>query len=221
MAVTHELKTPLASMKLYLETMQSAKVTEDNKRKVIPKIGRDLTRLEGLVENILEAGRFSRSAVTVHKTEFDFSRLVGSTLDDFSDRARLARIRLESSIEPEIRVEGDPAVVRKSLEALLDNAAKYGPGESAQILTELKRNGQYAELSIRDQGIGLEKKELEAIFQRFYRVGNELTRTSPGSGLGLYLAREMIKANGGEIVARSEGPGQGAEFIIRLPVTTK
>ena len=219
MAVTHELKTPLASVKLYLETLESTKVTDESKRSLIPKIGVDLRRLESLVENILEAGRIARSEIKLHQTEFDLTSVVAAALKDFSERPHPGELTVESSLEPGIHINGDPAAIRKALDAVLDNTVKYRQGDKIYVQVQLNHKGERTVLSIRDDGIGLEKHELKPIFDRFYRVGNELTRSSSGTGLGLYLAREIIKANDGDIEAHSAGLNRGTEIRIRLIAT--
>ena len=218
MAVTHELKTPLASIMVYLDTLKSEKVSSEKKQQVIPRMKEDLRRLEGLVEDILEAGRFEASAYKPDRQRLDLGVLLTALIDKLSVSNPGKRIRTTCHIESDIYVVGDSAVLQRAISAILDNAVKYSGDTEADLTVSLRRLRNYAEITIKDRGIGIDKSELSQIFDRFYRVGHELTRACPGTGLGLYLCRQMIRAHGGEILARSEGIGHGTEFIITLPL---
>jgi len=221
MAVTHELKTPLTSMEVYLDTLLSDKIPIEKKQAVIPRMKQDLGRLERLVEDILEAGRFEASAYKPDCQRVDLGALVETVADNLQAHNPGAHIRLTRRIEPGIHAQIDGPVIRRAIRAIFDNAVKYSGSSEADLTVSLHRLKRFARLTIADRGIGIEKKELVPIFDRFYRVGHELTRARRGTGLGLYLCRQMIRANGGEIIARSEGIGQGAEFVITLPMDEK
>jgi signal transduction histidine kinase len=218
MAVTHELKTPLASISLYLDTLQSEKISAERKQQLIPRMKEDLGRLEGLVEDILEAGRFEASAYKPDRQRLDLGKLLNELCDDLpkSNPGRL--VRVTRNITDDIYVVADSGVIQRAIRAILDNAVKYSGEADPDLTIILKRLRTYSEITITDRGIGIEKSELVQIFDRFYRVGQELTRACPGTGLGLYLCRQMIRAHGGEVLAQSNGIGHGAEFIITLPM---
>ncbi len=216
MAVTHELKTPLASMKVYLDSLQSEKIPEDKKRAVFPRVKNDVARLEGMVENILEAGRIGRNAYHINRERVNFSELIDRAAAEAQRTPSTVPISLSREIEEDVCIEGDPVVLRRAVDAVLDNALKYHDGKQIDIAVRLVTGNGKAELSIADRGVGLERQECKAVFDRFYRVGNELTRTTQGTGLGLYLCREMIRGHGGEVTARSEGLHKGARFTITL-----
>ncbi len=217
MAVTHELKTPIASLKLYMDSLESPKIPAEKKATILPRMKQDALRLESMVENMLQAGRFERHDFRVTLEPLDLSDLVLSTVQKWLQTPTDVPLTIKGEIRPDVTIQGDRVTFQRAVDAVLENAMKYHDGNRIAVKVTLTSDGQRARLSIRDEGIGLEKTEIEAVFERFYRVGSELTRTSQGSGLGLYLCREMIRSHHGTIVARSEGPGCGTEFVITLP----
>lgn len=222
MAVTHELRTPLASMRIYLDTLKSDKISEERKIQIIPRLKEDVNRLEKLVENILEAGRFERSGYKLNFEWFNLADLLEESL------SKIAAYNLKKELiinKPksgnELFYYGDPMALGRALESILENSLKYNDKEKIIIDVSITNSDKRLVLKIKDNGIGLEKKYLDSIFERFYRVGHEMVRNSSGSGLGLYLCREVIKAHKGNIAARSEGLGTGVEFTINLKVLKK
>ncbi|MEW6051314.1 MAG: HAMP domain-containing sensor histidine kinase [Candidatus Zixiibacteriota bacterium] len=215
-AVTHELKTPLASIKLYLDTLESAKVAPEKKEMIVPRMKEDVARLEKLVEDILEAGRFDRSGYHIEKSRFDLSALVTERLDVVARVPSKVPKSIDREIPNGVYVHGDRSAMGRAVDAILENALKYHNDETVHISVRLGTDGDWISLAIADEGIGFEPKEASAIFERFYRVGDEMTRRNSGTGLGLYLCREIIRAHGGSVTARSDGAGKGAEFTITL-----
>jgi signal transduction histidine kinase len=214
MAVTHELKTPLASIKLYLDSLQSPKIPNDKKVAILPKMGEDLGRLQKLVENILDAGRFERSGYRLKKTSFSFSRLVNDVLDTTDKVPSHKPLKIERSIQDGIEVFGDRTALSRAISAVLENSLKYNNEDEVRIDAQLTKDNETITLRISDNGVGLGAGDLKAVFNRFYRVGQELQREYSGTGLGLYLCREIIRAHGGEITASSGGPGKGTTFTV-------
>jgi signal transduction histidine kinase len=215
MAVTHELKTPLASIKLYLDTLQSPKIESTKKETIIPKMQEDVTRLEHLVQNILDAGRFERSGYQLNRTELDLSALVEERVDALRNVHTTLPKEVKADIHPGISIFGDRVAIARAIDAILENSLKYHNGE-IHLEIRLSQQQKRIVLNITDKGIGFDRKDARAIFERFYRVGDEMTRSQSGTGLGLYLCREIIRAHGGKVVARSDGPGKGAIFTIIL-----
>lgn len=221
MAVTHELKTPLASMKIYLDSLESPKVAPEKKTGIVPRLRENTNRLEKLVENVLEAGRFDRSGYHLNKERFDLSRLVEDSLGRFSKYPSEIPVRVTKHLfEEAIEIDGDRAALMRAIEAILENSLMYSDKDVIELGIKLGRKNDRVFLSISDNGTGLEKKDLSQIFDRFYRVGAELNHSRPGTGLGLYLCREIVRAHGGDIAARSEGIGKGTEFTILLKAIT-
>ncbi|MBK7140516.1 MAG: HAMP domain-containing histidine kinase [bacterium] len=216
MAVTHELKTPLASIKLYLDTIQSPKIEASKKETIIPKIQQDVARLEHLVQNILDAGRFERSGYRLNKIDVNLSDLVRERVAVVRGLPSSVAKQVTDEIQPDIMIDGDQLALGRAIDSILENSLKYHDGSGIQIDLKLKEISGRITLTITDRGIGFEKKDNKAIFDRFYRVGDEMTRTQAGTGLGLFLCREIIRAHGGTVTAESDGPGKGATFTISL-----
>lgn len=217
LAVTHELKTPLASMKLSLDSLQSPKISPEKKAAVIPRAQEDIRRLEKIIDNILQAGRFERSNQPLAVASTDLTRLVNQTLDDLAKLRSDQPVKIVRQIEDGVRISADSHALARALEAVLENCLKYHDNRPIEVTVTLARRDRLAEIIITDKGSGLSATELQAVFDRFYRVGNEMTRRTPGTGLGLYLAREIIKAHHGRIEALSDGLGKGTTIKITLP----
>jgi len=216
MAVTHEFKTPIASMRIYLDTLRSQKISPEKKQEIIPHLGEDVNRLEKLVDNVLHAARFDKHGYRLMREQFDLSNLV---------RERVAIVEripagLPKSITTDIRdgveIEGDAPALGRALDAILENSLCYHSGKPIQIAVSLHSSNGRATITISDNGIGIDGKDIPRLFERFYRVGNEMTRRSSGTGLGLYLCREIIRAHGGTVTAESDGIDKGARFILTL-----
>ena len=218
MAVTHELKTPMASIDVYLDTLQSEKIPTEKKLHVIPRMKNDLHRLERLVDDILEAGRFESGESRLSLQPVDLGGLLHSLADGLGERADGGAVKIVRNIEPGVVMNADASVLGRAFGAILDNAVKYSGGQQPQLTIALRRTENHAEITLSDRGVGMARPELELIFDRFYRVGHEMTRASRGTGLGLFLCREMIRAHGGKVSASSEGIGHGSKFIITLPL---
>jgi len=216
MAVTHELKTPLASMKIYLDSMRSDKIPVEKKAEIIPRMQADVSRLEKLVENILDAGRFERSGYHLKIQRVDFSRLVGKALDELAAVPAKVPVMIERDLPEQYVISADPSALKRAVDAVFENSLRYNDKEKIELAVTLRRLEGTCRLDVRDNGVGLDRKEAAQVFNRFYRAGQEISRRRPGSGLGLFLAREIIRAHGGDITAHSDGPGKGATFSITL-----
>lgn len=216
MAVTHELKTPLASMKIYLDSMKSDKIAAARKVEIVPRMEDDVLRLEKLVENILDAGRFERSGYQLSRQKLDLCTLVDKALDDLARLPSKVPVEVEWSETEPTEINGDPVALRRAINAILENSLRYNEQDLVRLCIILNVERNRCRLNISDNGIGLSKKESCQVFNRFYRAGQELSRSRPGSGLGLFLAREIIRAHDGDINVKSDGPGQGSTFTIIL-----
>lgn len=215
MAITHELKTPLASMQMSLDALSSDKVALDKKSDLFPRLQSDLDRLGRIIDNVLHVGRFERRNLNLQLRTVRLDELLHQVLDRFEQNHKSA-VTVSRRIETDIFVKADPMALQTVCEAVLDNAVKYRGQPDPEVHVELKSDGRKAQLHVKDNGIGLVARETGAIFERFYRVGNELTRKTDGTGLGLYLARELVRAHHGTIRAESEGLGKGTSIVIRL-----
>jgi two-component system, OmpR family, sensor histidine kinase SenX3 len=217
-AVTHELKTPIASIRLYLETLQARSVDEDRRQEFYKTMLADSDRLLSTVEQVLRTGRMRVSRRILHLSAIDLHALV----EDCMARARILHKLQSDSLQyahgPAISIQGDPDEVHAAVLNLLDNAVKYS-GNNIKIMVEAEPvDGKYVVLRVKDQGAGIPKAELKRIFQRFYRIPGPLAARLKGTGLGLYIVRSVAKRHGGRAWAESEGPGHGSTFVLQLPI---
>ena len=216
MAVTHELKTPLASMSVYLDGLKSPDISEQVKQTLIPKIKSDVYRLQRQIENVLEAARTQHPATRSEFQLINLSELAGERLNAISKFTFESNYKIRSEIEPNIMFNGDRRNLEKALDAILENSIIHNKGRAIEITVGLKIIEDHITLKISDNGQGIPKNEIAHIFEKFYRVGSELTRSAQGTGLGLYICREIVKAHGGTIHAVSEGIPQGVTFIMKF-----
>lgn len=216
-AVTHELKTPIAGIRLSLETVLSGRAEGSMQQQFLRNALADVERLQNLVEKILELTRFASGVHRLHMQLTDLSQLVEEELALALPRAQARGITLEADIAPGVRVPHDGEGLAIILSNLLENAFKYASPQDPKVWVRLWVEGGQAVLEVADNGIGIAKEELPKIFGVFYRGSDEVARRTPGTGIGLFVAQEIAKAHGGKLVAESEGPGQGARFRLFLP----
>lgn len=217
-AVTHELKTPITSIRLYLETLQSRPIDEEKRRDFYRIMLEDSDRLLSTVEQVLKAGE-ARHASRRNWQEVDFAEVARNTLELARLRHNLNPEMLRFGAEPpgDLVVMGNPEELRTAVFNLLDNAIKYS-GEHKNIVVDVRTPDIDSILfSVRDQGIGIPRVELKRIFNRFYRIQNRATGKVKGTGLGLFIVRAVVRRYGGDAYAESQGEGLGSTFTIRLP----
>ncbi|PKK85072.1 MAG: hypothetical protein CVT49_00595 [candidate division Zixibacteria bacterium HGW-Zixibacteria-1] len=217
-AVTHEFRTPLTSLRLYIQTLQSGKLNDDKKHDLYGKMLDDCYRLEGMVDNVLEAGRSGRQDYRLNLEKTDLTGDLGEYLDNLQPLLDGLGGKIERHLEPNITVRADYQALERAVRAIIENALKYSKPENRKISVSLSRQGAFACIDITDNGVGIPVKEQKYIFDRFYRIGDESTRTVKGTGLGLYLVRQAVEAHGGTVEIRSEGIGHGSVFTIKLPL---
>lgn len=216
-AVTHELKTPIASIRLYLETLKTRNVSEEKRNEFYEVMLSDSNRLLTTVEQVLQASRTKDRNRLLNISEIELGKLLKECIAITKSRYNLNdEIKL---IEPTktIKVSGDLAELQIVLTNLLDNAVKYSKDEIKILVKLTELNKKFTEILIKDSGVGIEPAELKRVFKRFYRVPNSSTQKAKGTGLGLYISRSIIKKHGGNIVVESKGEDKGTTFIVRLP----
>jgi two-component system, OmpR family, sensor histidine kinase SenX3 len=217
-AMTHELKTPIASLKLYLETLKTRDVTETKRKEFYDVMLADSNRLLATVEQVLQASRTRERQRQLNISEIELNDLLAESVKIIRTRYKLdeAAIKLTESAE-DVTVSGDRAELQTVFTNLLDNAVKYSVGEP-KIFVRIKNAGEKrVQIFIKDNGIGLNAAELKRIFRRFYRVPNLSTQEKKGTGLGLFIVESIIKKHGGKVWADSKGEGKGSTFIVQLP----
>jgi signal transduction histidine kinase len=218
-AVTHELKTPITSIRLYLETLQSRPLDEAQRRDFYRIMLEDSERLLGTVEQVLKAGETRHLTHKRNWQEINFGAIVAETLELARLRHHLPAEALRFSGPPpdDLTVMGNPEELRTAVFNLFDNAIKYS-GEKKDIVVEVRTpNIDTISLSVCDHGIGISGPELKRIFNRFYRVQGPATGQVKGTGLGLFIVRAVARRYGGDAFAESQGEGFGSTFTLRLP----
>jgi two-component system, OmpR family, sensor histidine kinase SenX3 len=217
-AVTHELKTPIASIRLYLETLQTRAVDEQKRSEFYRIMLDDSERLLTTVEQVLRTGRIGHATRLVNSSPINLRELVEECLVRARTLHNLRPESLEFQSGPSFEVQGDLDDVRAAVSNLIDNAVKYSGGDVKVTVETARIDGKYVAVRVRDHGIGIPKTELKRIFKRFYRVSGPLAARLKGTGLGLYIVRTVAKRHGGRTWAESEGPGRGSTFVLQLPI---
>jgi len=218
-AVTHELKTPIASLRLYLETLESRQLDEAKRREFYKNMLVDTDRLLGTVEQVLKASEVRQRSTRKNWTEVDFGKLVCEEVDAArtSHHLKAEELQLKDAADEEMLVLGNEEELRTLVQNLFDNALKYS-GERKDIAVDVKAPTlDSISLSVRDKGTGIPKGELKRIFKRFYRAQSAKTKQVKGTGLGLFIVRSVARRYGGDAYAESAGEGQGSTFFVRLP----
>jgi signal transduction histidine kinase len=216
-AVTHELKTPVASLKLYLDTLQLRDVPESRREEFYRTMRHDIDRLHATINSVLNAAMYTDRAV-VNPRPVDLAQLTRHSIELTGARNQLPSDAIRYTGPERLCVLGDAAALETAVLNLLDNAVKYSK-EKVDVDVELERDGDgQAKLRVRDQGVGMSRAHLAFVFNRFYRIGSEVRRSRPGTGLGLFIARAVVKGHKGTINADSSGLDRGSVFTITLPV---
>lgn len=210
MAVTHELKTPISVARLNLETLHKHNLDHETRTKLIQMTLQETTRLNTLTNNILVASQLEGGGYSISKEELDLSDLFRDCIQEF--RNRYPERKLVENIEPEVEISGDALLLQMMINNLLENAIKYSPREKP-ITCILARQNEKIMLSILDQGAGIPGAEKKKIFDKFYRIGNEATRKTQGTGLGLYLCRIIANDHNADITVTNNA-GAGSNFTI-------
>jgi two-component system sensor histidine kinase SenX3 len=219
-AVTHELKTPIASIKLYLETLQARDVNETQRREFYRIMLSDTQRLQQTVEQVLKAGVAGQRVGLQQRAPVDIAALAHEVTETARLRHHLAPDTVAVSIATPsatgLFVDGDVDELRTALSNLLDNAVKYSR-DQVQIAVEVAApSPDTVWVRVKDRGVGIPRAQLKRIFNRFYRFQTRGFKVK-GTGLGLYIVRSIVKQHGGRVFAASEGEGKGATFTVELP----
>lgn len=219
-AVTHELKTPLASIRLYLETLKTRDTNEAQRQEFYDVMLADSDRLLHTVEQVLRAGRAGVKRRAMNIAIVDICEIVMECLDVARTRYNLGADELtytESLDGEPARVAGDADELRGALSNLLDNAVKYSES-NVRLTVEVEAiDNKRIAVRIADKGVGIPAAQLKRVFKRFHRVPGRVMARVKGTGLGLFIVRSVIEKHGGRVFAESEGPGQGSTFTIQLP----
>lgn len=214
MAVTHELKTPISVIRLNLETMQKYSLDAEWQKKLLGVMLKETLRLNFLTNNILIASQLEGGGYQFSKEELDLSDLLKDCIHDF--RTRFPEKEFRSQIEQGVDIKGDALLLQMMINNLLENAVKYSPKETP-VSAYLKKESETIKLSVIDEGPGIADEEKKNIFSKFYRIGNEATRKTQGTGLGLYLCSKIARDHNADISVTNNTPS-GSNFAVTFKI---
>lgn len=227
-AVTHELKTPITSIRLYLETLKTREVDDEQRRHFYDVMLADTDRLQYTVEQVLRAGRTGQHSRRIERTVLDLGELARECVGVARARYNLGEEAVRY-VEPRgvvvaeraPLVRGDADELRAAVLNLLDNAVKYSDKEVNVSVETGTLDEKHAVVRVRDSGVGIPREQIKRIFNRFYRAPGRVVARVKGTGLGLFIVRSVVKKHGGRVFAESGGAGTGSTFTIRLPLAAE
>lgn len=213
---SHELKTPITSLKLYLDSLEVRlkKIENSSVEDVVSKIKLQITRIQTLINALLDVSRLQTGKLVFKRERFRLDKLISQLVEDMQQNA--GDIHLEFAAKPAVTVVADQFRIYQVLTNLLTNAIKYS-GEGKRIILKLKKESDRAVVSVQDFGIGIDAQQQKLIFQRLYQVTTTKEKTFPGFGMGLYISQEIVKRHRGKIWVESE-LGKGSTFYFSLPL---
>ena len=218
-AVTHELKTPVASIRLYLQTLQTRELDEAKRNEFYRIMLEDSDRLLHTIDQVLRAGVSGSRLRRIARTNVDLGDVARECVELARTRFHLdgSALAYEQRVSGAPVVVGDPDELKAAVWNLIDNAVKYSPAGVNVLVTLEEADGHALAVRVTDHGVGISPAELKRIFRRFYRVPVNLAARAKGSGLGLFIVRSVARKHGGRAFAESEGAGHGATFTLLLP----
>ncbi len=216
MAITHELKTPIAVTKLNLETIQKHKLTDTQYQKILSNTLQETERLDTLCNNLLLSSQIEASGYKINKEEINFSFLIEECVRGFISRYPYRIIEIK--ISKDLYINGDAFLLQIAINNLIENALKYSPKDNPVEILLNKIEGKLI-LNIIDEGAGIHDEEKQAVFKKFYRTGNEATKRAKGTGLGLFITHRIVKAHDGNVTIENNPKG-GSIFVVTLNTVT-
>ena len=216
-ATSHELKTPITSLRLYLDTLRDRKLSEDKQREVFTIMQQDIERLSSLIDQLLQAQAVMKKQSTTDE-KIDLAEETEAALSQDHNYYERQGFELKMKLESGLHAMADRMQWQLIVKNLVENAVKYS-GEARVVEIDLCRSGRFARLNVTDFGVGIEQAELNRVFEQFYRIGSEDTRSTHGTGLGLFLVRAIAKSFRGRACAASPGLGRGSIFTVEIPLT--
>lgn len=209
LSVTHEFKTPIASIRLMLQTSRHPKINNDKRAELVENSIQNTYRLEDLAENMLTAMHIENEEYSYQLSDMDLSQMVTDVISNQGIKGEI-----NAQIEPGISIIGDGFIWRMVVNNLIENAFKYSNNQPIDV--ELFRKGGVKILKVKDRGIGIRKEDMKKIFNKFYRVQDEETRTTKGTGLGLFIVKQTVQKQNGKIHVSANKP-KGTIFTLKLP----
>ena len=219
-SVTHELKSPLASLQLCLETLGRQEIAQDQREKLREMMLGDVDRLRSFIDDVLSANRLSYTRDgLLNLNDVNLFELVTGAVQAARSRHGLDQTAISIDIDSDFSLTTDRSALEIIVRNLIDNAIKYSEGEPAVHLRAVVEDKKDLLLEVKDQGIGIPPKDLKRVFHRFYRVGSDAVRERKGTGLGLFVVSALVRRLGGKVEALSDGLGQGATLRVVLPTS--
>lgn len=217
-SVTHELKSPLASIKLCLDTLARTELSQPQREQMRHMMLSDVERLSTFIDDILAATRISHGLKTQQWTTVNVTSLVQRCVEGVQRRYELDDEAIRIAVPADLTIHTDPTALETVLKNLLDNAVKYStPPPRVHVRVEAD-SATHIRIEVRDEGIGIDRKQLKRVFKRFYRVPSDDVYARSGTGLGLYVVAALVRNLGGNIAAHSEGHMRGTRISVKLPV---
>lgn len=216
--VSHQFKTPLASLQLSLETMNLRQLPPEHSRALVERMLADLTRMETMVGQILDSSRLSQGRMELKREAVPLQGTVTRVVAQYLERAHTDHITIESEVPAQLQVLSDPIAVDAVVRNLLENAlAAVAPVGGGKVTLVARALGAEIELAVRDSGIGFRPSDQEQLFRKFSRLNAGAGSSYYGTGLGLFIVRRLMQLTGGRVSASSEGLGRGAQFLLHWP----
>ena len=215
-SVSHELKSPLASIQLYLETLKYQKVSSEEAQDFVETMLSDTERLSDLIDNILESSKSDPKSMQLQFSSVDIVSFLQETIAHHQKLFEDKQCVIQLKFNDYVKVSIDGRAMRMVFNNLIANALRYSPARTVLTIA-VRRDQKFCIIDFIDQGFGFDKKELKKVFKKFYRVQNQETQNIEGAGLGLYISRQIIKNHKGKINVFSEGRGKGTHFMLSLP----
>lgn len=209
MSITHELKTPIASLKLYLQTLQKRNLAPEKQSEVLSNCVQDTERLNFMVESILVATKIDDNELVLEKSNFNLTELVKTSCYKLLETSA-KKIEIDFILEDDVEFKGDQELMTSVINNLVENAIKYSP-ENGVVTVGLKQQDNLITFEVADQGVGIREAEKQNVFKKFYRVGDENTRKEKGTGLGLFIVKHIVTLHNGMISIENNSP-KGAIF---------
>jgi signal transduction histidine kinase len=220
--VSHQFKTPIASLQLSLETMMKRQVTPERFQQLTTRMLDDLRRMQNMVSKILDSARLDRGRVTLNKERLPLAEAVRHVLSTLEDVARRENVRFDVEVAPTLEIRADAMAVDTVIRNLVENAmSAMAPNGGGTISIKGRFTGDEAELEVTDSGIGFEPEVGPKLFEKFFRIDNHGGRDAAGTGLGLFIVHRFMHFENGHVRAHSAGAGKGATFTVSWPALTQ
>ena len=217
-SVSHELKSPLASIQLYLETLKYQDISKEEEKDFVETMLSDTQRLSELIDNILQSSKADPKSMALQFQPVNLGAFIGEVIKGHKRQLEEKKCLVDLKLEDSPIMNLDQKALRMVFNNLISNAIRYSPVASS-LKIHLYKSAKYWKVDFKDQGFGFEKKDIKKVFRKFYRVQNEDTQNIEGAGLGLFISSEIVKNHKGRLKVSSPGRGRGSIFSVLLPVS--